>query len=107
MPENRSNWPLSSVFSVRNMGFLHDIAGVKVGLDTFWPEFSPVLESEEYRKFVKTVKVVNDAAERGIKLASDDVQSLTKDSDIRQNIFQTVERHRMEKPDTKKSTANK
>ena len=43
MPENRSNWPLSSVFSVRNMGFLHDIAGVKVGLDTFWPEFSPVL----------------------------------------------------------------
>ena len=43
MPENRSNWPLSSVFSVRNMGFLHDIAGVKVSLDTFWPKFSPVL----------------------------------------------------------------
>ena len=43
MPENRSNWPLSSVFSVRNMGFLHNIAGVKVGLDNFWPEFSPVL----------------------------------------------------------------
>ena len=67
-------------------------------------------ESEDYRKarhFVKTVKVVNDAAERGIKLASDYAQSLTKDSEIRQKIFQTVESHRREKPDYKKSTANK
>ena len=43
-------------------------------------------ESEDYRKarqFVTTVKVVNNAAERGIKLASDYVQSLTKDSDVR------------------------
>ena len=67
-------------------------------------------DSEDYRKarhFVMTVKVVNDAAERGIKLASDYAQSLTKDSEIRQKIFQTVERHRMEKPDTRKSTANK
>ena len=67
-------------------------------------------ESEDYRKarhFVMTVKVVNDAAERGIKLASDYAQSLTKDSEIRQKIFQTVESHRREKPDYKKSTANK
>ena len=46
-----------------------------------------------------TVKVVNDAAERGIKLASDYVQSLTKDSDVRQKLFQTVEYHRREKAD--------
>ena len=67
-------------------------------------------DSEDYRKarhFVMTVKVVNDAAERGIKLASDYAQSLTKDSEIRQKIFQTVESHRREKPDYKKSTANK
>ena len=53
-----------------------------------------------------TVKVVNDAAERGIKLASDYVQSLTKDSEVRQKIFQAVEWHRNKKADTKKSTAN-
>ena len=67
-------------------------------------------ESEDYRKvrqFVTTVKVVNDAAERGIKLASDYVQSLTKDSEVRQKIFQTVEWHRREKADISKSTANK
>ena len=67
-------------------------------------------DSEDYRKarhFVMTVKVVNDAAERGIKLASDYAQSLTKDSEIRQKIFQTVESHRREKPDYMKSTANK
>ena len=67
-------------------------------------------ESEDYRKarqFVTTVKVVNNAAERGIKLASDYVQSLTKDSDVREKIFQTVEYHRREKADKKKSTANK
>ena len=67
-------------------------------------------ESEDYQKarqFVTTVKVVNDAAERGIKLASDYVQSLTKDSEVRQKIFQTVEWHRREKADISKSTANK
>ena len=67
-------------------------------------------ESEDYQKarqFVMTVKVVNDAAERGIKLASDYVQSLTKDSEVRQEIFQTVEWHRREKADISKSTANK
>ena len=67
-------------------------------------------ESEDFRKarqFVTTVKVVNDAAERGIKLASDYVQSLTKDSNLRDKIFQTVEFHRREKADKKKSTANR
>ena len=67
-------------------------------------------DSEGYRKarqFVRTVKVVNDAAERGIKLASDYAKSLTKDTKMRQKIFQAVEYHRMVKPDVRKSTANK
>ena len=66
-------------------------------------------ESEGYRKarqFVRNVKVVNDAAERGIKLASDYAKSLTKNTEMRQKIFQTVEWHRKEKPDFRKSTAN-
>ena len=67
-------------------------------------------ESEDFRKarqFVTTVKVVNDAAERGIKLASDNVKSITKDSAVRGKIFQTVEFHRREKADKKKSTVNR
>ena len=66
-------------------------------------------ESEDYRKawqFVTTVKVVNDAAKRRIKLASDYVQFLTKDSEVRQKILQAIEWHRNKKADTKKSTAN-
>ena len=66
-------------------------------------------ESEDYRKarqFVRTVKVVNDTAERGIKLASDYAKSLTKNTEMRQKIFQTIKLHRKEKPDFRKSTAN-
>ena len=51
--------------------------------------------------------MVNDAAERGIKLASDYVKSLTTDSAVRGKIFQTVEFHRREKAEKKKSTANR
>ena len=83
---------------------------LKVRADWLTQPVTEWQESEDYRKarhFVMTVKVVNDAAERGIKLASDYAQSLTKDSEIRQKIFQTVESHRREKPDYKKSTANK
>ena len=56
---------------------------------------------------MRTVKVVNDAAERGIKLASDYAQSLTKDSEMKKKILQTVEWHRRDKADISKSTANK
>ena len=67
-------------------------------------------ESEDFRKarqFVWTVKVVNDAAERGIKLASDYAQSLTKDSEMKKKILQSVEWHRREQADIRKRTANK
>ena len=67
-------------------------------------------ESEDYRKarqFVRTLKVVNDAAERGTKLASDYAQYLAKDSEMKQMIFQTLEWHRREMADIRKSTVNK
>ena len=51
--------------------------------------------------------MVHDAAERGIKLASDYAQSLTKDSEMKKKILQTVEWHRREKADISKSIANK
>ena len=83
---------------------------LKVSAD--WLTLPPVewKESEEYRKarqFETTVKVVNDAAERGTKLASDYAQSLAKDSEMKQKILQTVKWHRREVADIRKSTANK
>ena len=48
-------------------------------------------------EFVRTVKVVNDPAERGIKLATDFSKSLTEDSAMRSLIFQVVEEDRKTK----------
>ena len=59
------------------------------------------------RNFVLHVKTVNDTAERAVKLASEYVNILTKDSKTRQKIIQVVEKARKERPDNKKSTLNK
>ena len=61
----------------------------------------------EFRKFVRTVKVTNDCAERGVKLATDYSKSLTKDSQERSRIYQVVEAERRAKPDAKKNTLSK
>ena len=58
----------------------------------------------EFRKFVRSVKVTNDCAERGVKLATDYSKSLTKDSQERSRIYQVVEAERRAKPDAKKAT---
>ena len=48
--------------------------------------------------FVKTVKVVNDAAERGIKLHSDYVVILADNPCQRASISQPVEEHKQKLP---------
>ena len=60
----------------------------------------------EFRNFVKTVKVRNDCADRGVKLATDYSRSLTKDSWERSKIYQLVGADRRAKQDAKKSTHN-
>ena len=61
----------------------------------------------EFRNFVRTLKVTNDCAERGVKLATDFSKSLTKDSQERSKIYQVVEAERRAKPDANKNTQNK
>ena len=56
--------------------------------------------------FVLNSKVVNDIAERGIKLISDFVEK-THDEGQRQALLQVVEHHRKQFPDFKKSTLSK
>ena len=61
---------------------------------------------KEMQNWVKTLKVTNDAAERGIKLVSDYCKILTKDPEDLQNLLQVVEQNRREYPDVNKKTLN-
>ena len=82
-----------------------------LGTDSDWLHLSPEewKESSQYREmeeYVRTVKVVNDLAERGIKLISDYSQILTKDNQTRVTLLQGVEMSRKIHPNFKKSTLN-
>jgi len=57
-------------------------------------------------RFVRTVKVVNDTAERGIRLISDFATSITTDPMQQFALLQAVERHRRLYPDLPKKTLN-
>lgn len=57
---------------------------------------SQVLAYVAAEQFVKTVKVTNDVAKRGVLIASDYANILTRDSKIIQMFFQVVEKDRNE-----------
>ena len=59
------------------------------------------------RKVVKTLKVVNDVAERGVRCMEEYKDILTMDSEQRNLIMQCVENTRKRYPDFKKSTLSK
>ena len=82
-----------------------------LGLDCDWLKKNPDSWEEcesfvEAKQFVTTVKVVNDTAERGVKLAADYATILTEDEDMRAMILQGVEKNRQKYPDFKKNTLN-
>ena len=66
-----------------------------------WRNYESFVEME---KFVKTLLVTNDAAERGVKLVSDFANCLTTDPKEREELLQVVEQNRRQLPDCKKST---
>ena len=82
------------------------------GFSTEWL-YKPLSEWENDEKFlemktwVKTLKVTNDTAERGVKLVSDFSKVLTKNSDDRHNLLQVVERDRKVRPNVTKKTLAK
>ena len=66
-------------------------------------------DSQDYgimRNYVRTVKVTNDVAERGVKLMADYATILTEDDDMRQSILHAVERNRIMYPNFKKNVLN-
>ena len=63
--------------------------------------------NEEYlkaRKMVMNVKVVNDLAERGVKLMDDYNKILTNDEEQKQYLLQVVQKYRSELPNRNKKT---
>lgn len=79
-------------------------------IDTAFLEHDVGLWAEEksYKdanKIIQSLKVVNDAAERGIALATIFNSSLTRREDEKQLLFQMVEMHRKRLPDATKRAA--
>ncbi|KAL7640595.1 UNVERIFIED_CONTAM: hypothetical protein RMT77_008870 [Armadillidium vulgare] len=63
--------------------------------------------NEQYKhclKIVEKIKVVNDAAERGIKLIQEYNSKLTKDEEQKNYIIQVVASYRKRFPDVSKAT---
>ena len=58
-------------------------------------------------QFVRTVKTVNDCAERGVKLISEYAAILTQDEKARNWLLQGVELNRWKFPDFNVKTLNK
>ena len=95
---------------------LHDFIGTEtwfifdaLNLEKDWLYDSPEvwISNESFKKgqsFVANIKVVNDAAERGVKLHSDYAAILTENEEQRASILQVVEKHRSQFADFKKST---
>ena len=84
---------------------------MSLGLSSSWLEKDVKLWSEDpdylvAETFVRTVKIVNDTAERGVKLMTDYAQILTKDEKTKQWILQAVESNWKKLPDFKKKTLN-
>lgn len=66
--------------------------------------------NEEYkqgRAIAESLKVVNDTAERGVKLIQDFNSSLTKNEEQKQYLLQVVKAHRLRFRNTKKPAFNK
>jgi len=68
---------------------------------TDWPA-NP--EYQHARHIAANLRVVNDAAERAVKLMSDFNSILTKDEEQRQFLLQVASRYRKDHPDMKKGT---
>ena len=57
-------------------------------------EWKTNAEYQSFHRYVSTVKVVNDPAERSIKMCTDIMQKITKSEESRKNLLQVIEQHR-------------
>jgi hypothetical protein len=59
---------------------------------------------QKFKAFVDNLLVTNNCAERGVALTSDYIKAVTKDERRSQQLLQTVEQHRRQVPNVKKTT---
>ena len=109
--------PVLDLYLTKNTT-LPDLTGIHsfmlfdlLGLSWEWLEDKPDMweksdSFQQMRDYVRTVKVTNDVAERGVKLMADYASILTADDDMRPLILQGVERNRRMFPNFKKSVLN-
>ena len=64
-------------------------------------------EFKEAQHVVRNIRVVNDAAERAIKLITEYSTKISKDEDEKQALFQVIENHRKLIPKVDKATLSK
>ena len=67
-----------------------------------WKENEDFIEA---KKIVRSLKVINDTAERGVQLITEFNNILTKNEEQKQFLLQVVREHRKLFSDNKKSTA--
>lgn len=71
---------------------------------SLWPDNS---EYKENQKVLQSLQVVNDVAERAVKLADSYLNTLTKNEDQKQFLFQIVSNYKQENPNVNKKTLRK
>lgn len=99
-----SDQPLSSFVTTKTKSFFTILQLPESYLSKPVETWSNDSEFQEAEQVVKSLTVVNDAAERGVKLIQDFNESLTNDEEQKQFLLQVIQEHRHLYPDTKKST---
>ena len=89
----------SSTAALRSLGL--DVAVLTGAEPEIWDE---ITEFRDTKAVIRSVKVVNDAAERSVALMSTFNQSITKTESEMQKLIQVVEDNRKRIPDSRKRT---
>ncbi|KAL4120447.1 hypothetical protein QTP88_013138 [Uroleucon formosanum] len=102
-----ANKDINDFISIQSSNFFN-----RFGIPMDFLNLDPKLwnENDQYKKskeLVNNINVVNDIAERGVKLIEDYNKLLTKNEDQKQYLLQVVSEYRLQFPDCKKSTLSK
>lgn len=84
----------------------------RFGIDTSFLQYDPKswenhISFVNGKELIKSLKIVNDTAERGVKLMADFNEALTVNEEQKQYVLQCVQEHRQMYPNCKKETLKK
>ncbi|XP_050066221.1 uncharacterized protein LOC126555325 [Aphis gossypii] len=84
----------------------------RFGIDTSFLQYDPKswdnhISFVNGKELIKSIKIVNDTAERGVKLMAEFNEALTVNEEQKQYVLQCVQEHRQMYPNCKKETLKK